>query len=105
MKFNSKSLEKYKSMKIRMDAYSETISPHWVVSNKLYYVKKTPKQFENDFEFFHLDIPNLSLGMGLRHLYIHKIEIYLRIFIQYRLDFFSLELHNILHVLYQIKSA
>ena len=74
------------------------------VGNKPY-VKKTPKQFENDFEFFRLDICNLSLGMGLRHLYIHKIEIYLRIFIQYRLDFFPLELHNILHVLYQIKSA
>ena len=51
----------------------------YLVSNKPY-VKKTPKQFENDFEFFHLDIPNLSLGMGLRHLYIHKIEIYLYLF-------------------------
>ena len=86
MKFNSKSLEKYKSMKIRMDAVAETISPHWAVSNKLY-VKKTPKQFENDFEFFHLDIPNLSLGMGLRHLYIHKIKIYLYLFNIPRLDF------------------
>ena len=66
-------------MKIRLDTVAGTISPHWAVSNKPY-VKKTPKQFENDFEFFHLDIPNLSLGMGLRHLYIHKIEIHLYLF-------------------------
>ena len=51
-----------------MAAFAETISSHWAVSNKPY-VKKTPKQFENDFEFFHLDIPNLSLGMGQRYTY------------------------------------
>ena len=34
MKFNSKSLEKYKSIRIRMDAYAETISPHWAISNR-----------------------------------------------------------------------
>ena len=58
MKFNSKSIEKYKSMKIRMNAVAETISPYWAVSNKPY-VKKTPKQFENDSEFFRLDIISL----------------------------------------------
>ena len=68
------------SMKIGMDAVVETISPHWSVGNKPY-VKKTPKQFENDFEFFHLDIPNLSLGMGLRHLYVHKTKIYLYLYL------------------------
>ena len=49
-------------MKIGMDAVAERISPHWSVGNKPY-VKKTPKQFENDFEFFHLDIPLFRNGV------------------------------------------